>query len=45
MLKKRQKNLLSDFLGVGGGDSERKQITKDRDAKLFEQRHNLFFQL
>jgi hypothetical protein len=45
MLKERQKYLLRDFLGIGYGDSKGKQIAKNGNPKLFEQRDNLFFQL
>ena len=43
MLKERQKYFLRNFLGIGGWNPKRKQISKNRNAKLFEQRDNLVF--
>src|ERR1700742_3698765 len=44
VLKKRQKHLLRDFLSVGGRNSERHQITKNRRPKLLEQGNDFLFQ-
>ena len=44
MPEQQQKHFLHNLLGIGSGDSKRKQIAKNGNPQLVKQRNDLFVQ-